>query len=101
MPRLLYILRTSNCHFHPLLVKYDDTLRAGLSSILNVDFDDTQWLQATLSVKNGGIGFGSVTMLAPSAFIASAASTLTLQQAILHPYYRLFADDTKIKVDAA
>ena len=33
MPRLLYILRTSECHCHPLLVKFDDTLRAGLSSI--------------------------------------------------------------------
>ena len=101
MPRLLSILRTSDCHSHSLLVKFDDTLRDGLSSILNVDFDDTQWLQATLPVKNGGIGFRNATMLAPLAFLASAASTLALQQSILPPSYRLVADDTKIKVEAA
>ena len=50
---------------------------------------------------NGGICFTSVTMLAPSAFLASAASTLALQEAIIHPSYRLVADDTKIKVEAA
>ena len=70
----------------------------GLSSILNVDFDDTQWLQATLPVKNEGIGFRSAMMLAPSAFLASAASTLALQEAILPSSYRLVADDTKIKM---
>ena len=68
MPFLLHILRTSNCHCHPLLVKFEDTVSVGLSSILNMDFDDTQWLQATLPVKNGGIGFRSAMMLAPSAF---------------------------------
>ena len=101
MPRLLYILRTSDCHCHPLLVKFDDPLRAGLSSILNVNFDDTQWLQATLPVKNEGIGFRSATILAPSAFLASAASTLALQQDILSLSYRLVTDDTKIKMEAA
>ena len=51
MPRQLYIWRTSDFHCHPLLVKFDDTLSAGFSSILNVDFNDTQWIQATLPVK--------------------------------------------------
>ena len=48
MPRLLYILRTSDCHGHLLLRRFDDILRTGLSSILNVELDDTQWLQASL-----------------------------------------------------
>ena len=50
MPRLLYTLRTSDCCDHPLLTRFDTIL------ILNVKFDDTQWLQATLPVRNGGIG---------------------------------------------
>ena len=101
MPRSLYIFRIFDCHCHPLLVKFDDTLRAGLPSILNMDFGDTQWLQATLPVKKKGIGFRSETILAPSVFLASVASTLALQQAILSPSYRLVADDTNIKVEAA
>ena len=56
MPRLLYTLRTSYCHDHPLLTRFDTILREGLSLILNVDFDDTQRLQASLPVRNGGIG---------------------------------------------
>ena len=56
MPRLLYTLRTSDCHDHPLLTRFDTILREGLSLISNVDFDDTQRLQASLPVRNGGIG---------------------------------------------
>ena len=52
----LYILRTSDCHDHPFLTRFDTILREGLSLILNVNFDDTQWLQETLPVRNGGIG---------------------------------------------
>ena len=33
MPHQLYVLRTSDCHCHPLLVKFDDTLGGGLSSL--------------------------------------------------------------------
>ena len=50
MPRLLYTLRTSDCHDHPLLTRFDTMLREGLSLILNVNFDDTKWLQASLLV---------------------------------------------------
>ena len=101
LPHLLYIVRTSDYHCHPLLVKFDDMLRTGLSSILNVDFDDTQWLQAILSVKNGGIGFKSAINLAPSEFLTSAVLTQALQQAILPPFYILVADDIRIQVKAA
>ena len=64
-------------------MRFDDTLRTGLSRILNVDLSNGQWLQASLPVGNGGLGVRSAMMLAPSAFLASAASTLQLQQSIL------------------
>ena len=56
-----------------------------LETILNVELPDTQWKQATLPVHTGGGDFGvrSACMLAPSAFLASAAATLSLQEAIL------------------
>ena len=82
-PKLLYKLRTSECCDGPVLPQIDAALRDSLSRILNVDLSDDNWLQASLPVKNGGLGIRSVTTLAPSAFLASAASTLTLQDAML------------------
>ena len=79
MPKLRYILRTSPCAGNPLLSAFDDVLRRGLSKILNVDLDDSQWTQTSLPVQMGGLGVRSASMLAPSAFLASAAATLSLQ----------------------
>ena len=33
--------------------KFDDTLRSGLSTILNIDLSEDQWLQASLVGKYG------------------------------------------------
>ena len=82
MPKLLYTLRTSPCAGNPLLTKFDETLRDGLSSVLNVQLTDDQWIQASLPVQNGGLGRSACT-LAPSAFLVSAAATLELQNEIL------------------
>ena len=83
MPKLLYILRTAPCSNNPRLSIFDDTLRQGLSTILNVSLSDDQWLQASLPVQKGGLGIRSAGMLASSAYLASAAATLRLQNAIL------------------
>ena len=56
IPKLLYLLRTSNGYNHPLLLQFDTILKSGLSTILNVDFDETQWIQETLPVNDGGLG---------------------------------------------
>ena len=45
--------------------------------------NNDQWLQASLPVGDGGLGIRSAEMLAPSAYLASAASTLPLRQSIL------------------
>ena len=42
-----------------------------------------RWLQASMPIKHGGLGIRRVTSLAASAFLASAASTLVLQEQIL------------------
>jgi len=71
MPKLLYLLRTADYTDNPLLTTFDNTLRLGLSSILNVDLSDIQWLQACLLVRHGGLTIRSAAMLASSAFLAS------------------------------
>ena len=83
MQKLLYVLRTSPCFDNPLLDIFDDTLRRGLSLVLNVELNDKQWKQANLPVHMGGLEVRSAGMLASSAFLASAAATLPLQDAIL------------------
>ena len=95
MPRLLYTLRTSDCHDHSLMTRFDTILREVSCLILNVDFDDTQWLQTTLSVRNGGIGFRTASTLATSDFLAFAAFTEALQKAILPPSHSNVADETR------
>ena len=74
VPKLLHVLRSSPCTNNKFLQKFDDILRDGLSKVLNVDLSLNQWIQATLPVIKGGIGKRSVVSLAPSAFLASAAS---------------------------
>jgi len=75
IPKLLYLLRTSQCSDSPLLRQFDDTLQTGLITILNEDINSDP-------VGDGGLGIWSAEMLAPSAYLASAASTLLLQQSI-------------------
>jgi len=89
-----WLLRTSQCSDNPLLRQFDDTVRTGLITILNVDINNDQWLQASLPVGDGGLGIRSAEMLAPSAYLASAASTLLLQQSILTDSIWMQGDQT-------
>ena len=82
-PNLMYILRTSPCADNPALIEFDNILRLSLSRISNCALSDQAWLQATLPVTRGGLGIRSVVRLAPSAFLASAATTFDLQAQLL------------------
>jgi len=62
---------------------FDGYLRSAFSRISNTNISDTQWLQASLPIKHGGLGVRQVHSLARPAFLASAASTLDLQSQIL------------------
>jgi len=50
----------------------------GLSTMLNVQLTDDQWIQASLFVQCGRLWFHSVCMLEPSAFLALDTVTLDL-----------------------
>ena len=74
------------------LQEFDNVLRSGLETILNVQLSDVQWKQASLSVHMEGLGVRSACWLAPSAFLASSAATLPLQQEILSASLRNIED---------
>ena len=62
----------------------DDEIRRVLENILNISLNDIQWIQATLPIRDGGLGVRRVSTLATSAYLASAASTKSLVSAILN-----------------
>ena len=93
-PKLFHVLRTAPCAGHPSLQSFDLLLREALCHLLNTLLTDTQWIQASMPVSYGGLGLRRVASLAPSAFLASAASTRLLQDSILAKS-GILADDSK------
>ena len=83
IPRIMHILRSTPCGDSDILSEFDVILRSGLSAVLNIDLSDSQWRQASLPVKDGGIGIRGAVLLAPSAYLASAAGTSELTTLIL------------------
>ena len=55
IPKMQYIPRTSNSAGRPELTEFDEKLRSRLVDILNVELTDSQWSQASLPVRSGGI----------------------------------------------
>ena len=81
--KVMHLLRSSPCADHPGLTKFDELVRSGVVGITNSSLSESQWVQASLPVKDGGLGIRRVASLASSAFLASAASTHILQEEIL------------------
>jgi hypothetical protein len=82
-PRVQHLMRCSPSVDHPALAEFDDILKSAICKITNCDLSDNQWLQAGLPIRDGGLGIRRVTSLALPAFLASAAGSLPLQDAIL------------------
>ena len=93
VPKLLYTLRTYNCSENPLLVTFDIFQRKCLTDVINIDLNEDQWTQATLTIRDGCLGIRSVAMLASSAFFASATSTLQIQNGILPARFHEVSDN--------
>ena len=82
-PKVLHTLRSAPCWNNPALSTFDSLLKSALCKITNNALSAHSWTQASLPIKDGGLGIRSVVSLAPSAFLASAASTRDLQSLIL------------------
>ena len=74
-PRILHLLRCSPCYGHSVIGDIDRLLRSNVSYIANVDLTDQQWTQASLPIRDGGLGIRRVSALALPAFLFSAANT--------------------------
>jgi hypothetical protein len=84
MPKLLYFLRTAPCYKEEeLLEAFDSTIVDALETICNVKLDEFSSKQARLPTGMGGLGLPSATILAPSAYLASACGSADLVSSIL------------------
>ena len=83
LPKVLYVLCTAPCFKSSILLDLDHLQRKLLESICNVQLDDNAWTQASLPIAAGGLGIRSFTMLAPSAFLVSAAGSSHIARLIL------------------
>ena len=89
IPKLLYSLRSAPCFAVTSLCEYDNVLCSVLSSVTNCDMSAHQsaWVQSSLPVKMGGLGIRSAVHLAPSAFLASSAASVSLVHRIILPVF--------------
>ena len=85
LPKLQYILRCAPCYKSTVLQRYDSSIRETLQLILNIELSDSAWNQATLPVKNGGIGIRLATQVALPAYLSSIASSGHLILQLLPP----------------
>ena len=82
-PKLIHSLRCTLCANKPILFTYDTLLLKGISLITNFCLNDVQWTQASLPIRDGGLGIRRLSALALSVFCASAANTPDLQDRML------------------
>jgi len=82
-PRVQHLMRCSPSVDHPALSEFDNILKSAICEITNCDLTEIQWLQAGLPIRDGGLGIRRVSSLALPAYLASAAGSLPLQDAIL------------------
>ena len=85
MPKLLYTLRTSPRADDKLFSVFDSTLRQGLTTMLNIDLTDDQWIQASFAIRKRRTWSQECTNAGIIRLLASAAFTLSRQNDILLP----------------
>ena len=70
-PRVLHLLRcsSSRSNDHPALKMFDSQLSSTVCHITNSKLSHVHWLQASLPVKEGGLGVRRVASLVRPAFL--------------------------------
>ena len=83
----MYFLRASPCFSSRILEDYDTELRLSLEGLLNTRLSATGWVQASLTVRYGGLGVRAAGDLALPAFLSSEKATIDLVRELLPAGY--------------
>ena len=79
--KMVFSARTTPFDVHQeQLVTYDKAVRCCFEQFSGLHPDDSQWLQATLATKVGGLGLRSLSTHSPAAYLASRSSCVHLCQ---------------------
>ena len=93
-PKLMYILRCSPCFNSAALRAFDHELRSCAGKILNINFSDQSWLQATLPVRHGGLGLRTAHDLALPAYLSSFHASTAIIEGLLGQRFQSSAEKT-------
>ena len=84
IPRLMYTLRSSPCFKLPeTLSNFDKQIEHTIGNICNIKINTYNWSQLILPVRYGGLGVGSMNLMALPAFLSSVSAGRSLIQGIL------------------
>ncbi|XP_061718384.1 uncharacterized protein LOC133525958 [Cydia pomonella] len=84
IPKFTYLLRCCPFWKYPHLLRpIDLLLKSQIESILNIQFSEQAWTQATLPIRYGGLGTRKISSVALPAFLASIHSSSDLAGKIL------------------
>ena len=79
--KMVFSARTTPFDVHQeQLLMFDTAVRRCFEQFSGLHPDDTQWLQATLATKVGGLGLRSLSKHSPAAYLASRSSCFSLCQ---------------------
>ena len=81
--KVIHLLRCLPSVSHSSLPESDKLLRLTVERITNSSLTDTQWLQASLPIKDGDLGVRRVSELALRVLLASETGTALLQAEVL------------------
>ena len=77
--KMVFSARTTPFDVHQeQLLAFDNAVRCCFEQFTGLHPDDTQWLQATLSTKFGGLGLRSLSKHSPAAYLSSRSSCFQL-----------------------
>ena len=101
IPKLTYLLRSSKAfQENDILEEIDVTLRNSMSNIVNIEFTDEAWTQASLPVRSGGLGIRKSADISLPCFISSALSATSLVEAILSSVQDMAPFEVATEVEA-
>jgi len=95
IPRLQFLLRTAPCALSKETLKFDESIRELVSSVVNLKITDSSWIQASLPVRWGGIGIRRAEILSPSAFLASTSASAHLLSCLVPGVVSSFHDQVR------
>ena len=77
--RVMYTMRTTRpAWIRDALQEGDLAMRETLESVIGLPFSNEQWMQATLSLNQGGLGLRSAALHASAAYLSSRTATREL-----------------------